>query len=272
MAIEPPLRQSPALLPPLDGDPHLPLYRRLYLAFAQQIARGAWRPGDSLPAETRIAELYRIAPGTVRKAIDELADRRLVDRRHGQGTFIARPNFDNAMLRFFRFRDDRGAPVLPESRILHRAVIRLPAALAQRWSIPEAEMIHLARERSWEGQVRLIEDIYLPAVPFAALLEADESAIGPLLYPAYERLCGQVVYGIEEDIVIRDAAGPDRARLGLGPGTLAVEIARIARNAVGEPLEWRLSRAEARRFRYHLALGMEGSDGARPHVPASMKA
>lgn len=250
-------------LPPLAGDPHLPLYRRLYQAFAEEIARGAWMPGDSLPAETRIAEIYRIAPGTVRKAIDELADRQLVDRRHGQGTFVTRPNFDNAMLRFFRFRDDRGGPVLPESRILTRAIIETPGWLSDRWPIPERELVHLRRQRSWEGAVRLVEDIFLPVPLFRPLITADEAEIGPLLYPAYERLCHQVVYGIEEDIVIRDATDADRQVLGLAAGDLVVEIARLARNAVGAPLEWRLSRAEARRFRYHLAHGAEPQGSPR---------
>jgi len=41
------------------------------------------------------------------------------------------------------------------------------------------------------------------------------------------------------------------------PEELIVRIERVARNAEGVPIEWRASRAQARRFRYRLS---EGSD------------
>jgi GntR family transcriptional regulator len=244
------------LPPPLEGDVHLPLYRRLYQTFARQIAAGDWKPGDGLPAETDIARCYAIAPGTVRRAMEDLAANGLIDRRHGRGTFVRRPNFDNAMLRFFRFRDATGAAFLPESRIIARQVIVPPAHVSERLGTT-AKVIHIVRHRLWDGAPRLIEDIYLPLARFRPLLSADADAIGPLLYPAYERLCGTVVFAIDEDIAMRDAAPEDAAALGLAPGDLVVRVERTARDATGVPIEWRLSRGEARRFRYRLTIGSE---------------
>jgi len=237
----------------LCGDSHLPLYRRLYLAFAEQIAAGVLKPGDSLPAEADIARRYTLAPGTVRRAMQDLADKGLIDRIHGRGTFVRRPNFDHAMLRFLRFRDSGGAVIHPESRIVARRIIPIPAQLGAKLATAERTVLHMVRHRLWDGAVRLIEDIYLPEHRFIRLLDASPEEVGPLLYPAYERLCGQLVCGIEEEIAMTEATAEDAAALGLAPGSLVVSIERLARDATGRPLEWRLSRAEAKRFRYRVS-------------------
>lgn len=239
----------------LSGDEHLPIYRRLYLALVEQIASGALKPGDSLPAEGDIARHYNIAPGTVRRAMQELADKGLIDRVHGRGTFVRRPNFDNAMLRFLRFRNAAGAVILPESRIVARRIIPIPEHLAAKLFTVERTVLHMVRHRLWDGAVRLVEDIYLPARRFRALLDASPQDIGPLLYPAYERLCGQLVCAIEEELAVTEATADDAHALGLAPGSLVVNIERSAKDAMGNPLEWRLSRAEAKSFRYNVSSG-----------------
>ncbi|MCA0423754.1 MAG: GntR family transcriptional regulator [Proteobacteria bacterium] len=241
--------------PPLEGDVHLPLYRRLYETFARRIAAGDWKPGDGLPAETGLAKIYRIAPGTVRRALDDLALNGLVERRHGLGTFVRRPNFDNAMLRFFRFRDKDGNAFLPESRIVSRKLVSTPPKVARQLGLTDPLVIKMVRHRLWDGVPRLVEDIFLPQDRFKPLLSVSEEMIGPLLYPAYEQLCGQVVFAIEEDISIADVTVDDAADLGLQTGDLTVSVERIARNATATPIEWRISRGEARRFRYQLTSG-----------------
>ncbi|MCS0502058.1 GntR family transcriptional regulator [Ancylobacter mangrovi] len=241
---------------PLEGDAHLPLYRRLYQTIAGRITSGDWRPGDALPAELDLARLYGVAPGTVRKAIDELVDDGLIERRHGSGTFIRRPNFDNMMVRFLLYRDPEGREIMPASHIISREIVPAPATIAHHLGMAEGEdVIRMVRHRHWEGAARLLEDIYLPPARFRPMIEHSPEEIGPLLYPAYERLCGQLVCFIEEEITILDATPEDAALLGLKDGDLVVAIERIAKNASGQPIEWRISRGEARRFRYRISVG-----------------
>ncbi len=244
---------APAI-PPLAGSAYLPLYRRLYETFAGMIAGGAWKPGDSLPAETEIARAYRMAAGTVRRAMDELVGNGLVERRQGLGTFVHRPNFDNAMLRFFRFRDAAGEAFVPESRIVSRGLADCQGPAAEALGLVGGQAIHLVRHRLWEGAVRLIEDIHLPPDRFAPLLAVSPADVGPLLYPAYERLCGQVVFAIDEKIAMTEAGADDAATLGLSPGDLVFRIERVARDATGAAIEWRVSRGDARRFRYQVSV------------------
>jgi DNA-binding transcriptional MocR family regulator len=44
-----------------------------------------------MPTEVGLAHDYNVSSGTVRKAIEELDDRGLVDRRQGRGTYVRDP-------------------------------------------------------------------------------------------------------------------------------------------------------------------------------------
>jgi GntR family transcriptional regulator len=112
----------------------------------------------------------------------------------------------------------------------------------------------MERHRHWEGAARLLEDIFLPPALFRGILDYTPEEIGPLLYPAYERLCGQLVCFIEEEITVRDVSRDDAAILQLKPDDLVVAIERLAKNASGSPIEWRISRGEARHFRYRISV------------------
>jgi len=235
----------------LDGDVHLPLYRRLQTTIARKISDGEYKPGFALPAELEVARIYDVAPGTARKAIEELVNEGLLERRHGAGTFVRRPDFNNSMLRFFHFRDARGKELTPESRIVSRTVEAASNALAAHLALSSGEkVIHLRRLRLWDGKPRLVEDIYLPFTLFHPIIDLTEAAIGPLLYPAYETHCGQLVSFVKEEISIADAVAEDAVVLGLPSNDMVVTIDRLAMNPSHTPIEWRRSRGEARRFHY----------------------
>jgi DNA-binding FadR family transcriptional regulator len=53
------------------------------------IAGDTYRVGDRLPAEGDLCRLFGVGRSTVREAMRVLANRGLVDVRHGEGTFVA---------------------------------------------------------------------------------------------------------------------------------------------------------------------------------------
>src|SRR5262249_50783472 len=116
------------------------------------------------------------------------------------------------------------------------------------------DVIQVVRHRHWEGAARLLEDIYLPPALFGKFLDFSPEEIGPLLYPAYERICGQLVCFIDEEITVRDVSEEDADILRLKSGDLVVAIERLAKNASGLPIEWRTSRGDARNFRYKISV------------------
>lgn len=233
-------------------DSRLPRYQRLRDQIAAEIAAQVWKPGEAIPAESELAVQYGLALGTVRRAMDVLAADGLVERVHGRGTFVRRPSFDKSLLRFLRLQAG-GPDKIPESRILDRSVEPLPEGVAQALALePGDQGIHMVRQRLIDHQVRMAEDIWLSKARFAPLLAVPSEDMGALLYPAYERLCGQSVAFAEETLFV-EIVGADHANVvGIAPGAAVVVIDRLARGYDGTPLEWRRSRAPAATFRYHV--------------------
>lgn len=239
--------------PAPQPDLRLPLYQRLRDAIAFQIARNVWRSGEPIPTEAELAATHRVAIGTVRKAIDVLVADGLVERQQGRGTFVRRPRFDRSLFRFFRHLGPDGSQAVPEGRILLREARPAPAAVREALG-PDAggEAIRLIRTRLLQGRPILSEEIWLPAARFAPLLETPLTEIGDLLYPAYERLCGEIVARAEETLTVGIADATDAERLGIAEGEPVVVIARLAFGFDARPIEWRVTRGAAKDFRYHI--------------------
>lgn len=63
-----------------------------YVHFSQLIMtlidEGTLKPGDKLPSETDLAKALPVSLGTVQKALTLLAQRRIINRKPGYGTFV----------------------------------------------------------------------------------------------------------------------------------------------------------------------------------------
>jgi GntR family transcriptional regulator len=234
-------------------DLRLPLYQRLRDEIAHQIARNVWRSGDPIPTEAELAAAHRVAIGTVRKAIDVLVADGLVERQQGRGTFVRRPRFDRSLFRFFRHLGPDGVPSVPEGRILLREACPAPETVRAALGLDaRGESIRLIRTRLLQGRPILAEAIWLPAGRFAPILKAPLTEIGDLLYPAYERLCGEIVARAEETLTIGIADAMDAGRLEIAEGDPVVVIERLAFGFDARPIEWRVTRGAAKDFRYHV--------------------
>lgn len=60
----------------------------MFLVLHDEIVRGAFEPGDPLPTEQALCEQFGVSRITVRRALADLADEGLIERRHGVGTFV----------------------------------------------------------------------------------------------------------------------------------------------------------------------------------------
>ncbi len=72
----------------LDKDNPLPLYYQLRMAILDLIASGELRPNEAIPSERKLAELYGVSRITVIKALNDLAQEGVLERRQGSGTFV----------------------------------------------------------------------------------------------------------------------------------------------------------------------------------------
>ena len=237
----------------LGYDERLPLYQRLREEMLAKIAAGEWTPGAPIPTEAELTRHYGVAIGTVRKAVDTLVNEGLLLRSQGRGTFVRRPNFDASLARFFRQVDASGGLEIPTSRILSKTLQKPSQGVTNALELGKGEqVVHMERLRMIEGRTLFHEDIWLPANRFGALMDVDPEDFGELLYPFYERQCGQCIASAKETLTVGAADGDMAATLSIEEGAPVVTIERIALGYDRSPLEYRLTRAAAEGFRYQI--------------------
>ena len=66
----------------------IPLYRQLADILGRKIRAGEYTPGERIPSEHRLAQVYGIGRPTARQATDYLVRKRLLVRRRGSGTYV----------------------------------------------------------------------------------------------------------------------------------------------------------------------------------------
>ena len=242
--------------PPTDAI-HPPLGLSRYAALAaslrQRVVSGAWPAGGALPSEQALAAAHGVALGTLRRALDLLADEGVVERVHGRGTFVRQALGGAPMLRFFRF--GRGEGEAPQSRIRARSIDVPPAEVAQALGCPPGERaLRLKRLRSLGGQPVLHEEIWLPLPRFAALAESDPATWGDLLYPLFAERCGVSVHRAV-DAISFGTLGAEHARaLRLPAGHPCARVQRLAHDLAGRCVEWRTSLGDALAFHYTVSI------------------
>ena len=70
-----------------DGT-RLPRYYPVYLTIRDWIFNGNYSSGAQLPTETELCDTFGVSRITVRKAVDLLAEDKLISREQGRGTFV----------------------------------------------------------------------------------------------------------------------------------------------------------------------------------------
>lgn len=79
---------SEPLLASIDRDSPIPIYHQIKTLICESIANGVWQPGDRIPTEHELCQMYDISRSPVRQALSELAREGILIRRPGLGTFV----------------------------------------------------------------------------------------------------------------------------------------------------------------------------------------
>ncbi len=228
-----------------------PLHRQLHDLMVARIATGEWSPGTYLPSETRLAEDYGVAVGTLRKALLDLAAEGVVVRRQGKGTVVASHETDAVLFRFFNLRRADGSRLRPESRVLGRERRTATAQEIAPLGLTEgADVICVTRVREGDGTPIIYEHVILDAVRFGAL-ETVPDSLPNTLYQLYQAQFGATVHRAQEAVVAAAARGRCAAELGVAEGTPVLQITRIALDYNGTPIELRVSWVATEALHYH---------------------
>jgi GntR family transcriptional regulator len=229
-----------------------PLYLQIKGLLVKSLEAREWRPGEAIPSEIDLAHRFNVSQGTVRKAIDALADDNLVVRRQGKGTFVATHTEERASLfRFLRIRRDDGADLMPVSRLLDVRRAKAPADVARLLGIKVGDaVLVLRRVLDYAGEPVVMDEITLPAALFRGLTKARYDAYRGSMYSFFESQFGVRMLKAEEKIraVAADAAAAEALGTEIGAPLLAVD--RVTLTYGDKPVEVRRGLCVTRGFHY----------------------
>lgn len=83
-----------------------PAYQQIKQYILQAIHRGDWRTGSAIPTEMRLAERFSVSRMTVNRALKELSEEKVLERRQGSGTFVAQQQFNHTFVEVRNIADD----------------------------------------------------------------------------------------------------------------------------------------------------------------------
>lgn len=147
-------------------------FRVVKAEIVRRIRAREWQAGSLIPPETQLAQDFGCARATVNRALRELAEEGLLDRRRRAGTRVSaepvrRARFDIPMIR--PEVEARGAAY--RYALIARAAVPAPGWLAAALGLPEgAPVLHVAAMHYAGSAPHAHEDrwINLAAVPEAA--------------------------------------------------------------------------------------------------------
>lgn len=238
--------------PSSDGRPDArPLYAQVESILNARIAAGEWQPGHALPSEPELAQELGVSHGTVRKALDALERRHLIERRQGKGTFVARQTSERARFHFFPIRDLQSRQVEPTSTAL--SLVTTPATEEERAAmhLPADALLHRVRRlRAKDGVPFMLDETSMPAAVFPDFTVPAGREPMDELYVVYQKRYGVTVVRSEE-LLSADGASPEVAAvLEMPVGAPVLIMERRTWDASGRMVERRTSWLNTARHRY----------------------
>lgn len=156
-------------------------FRAIKADILRRISGGEWPPGSLLPNELALAREFQAARATVSRAMRELVDDGIVERKRKAGTRVRPIPLRQVRLDIPLVRVEvEGRGAVYRYRLLASAVEPVPGWLQARLDLrAKGEMLHLLCLHLSDGHPYQVEDrwINLGAVPRAR--EVDFSAIDP---------------------------------------------------------------------------------------------
>ena len=212
-------------------------YRRVADDLRARIARGEVAPSGQLASEAALGAEYAVSRVTVRKALDLLRERGLVESRRGAGWFVAGGSFRQP-LALGSFRHAASAVAESGHRMVRRVVgfgwepVPPLVAAALRLETGE-EVLHARSVRSVEDRPLDLVAEWVPG-DLAGSLSRDDAA-DPGIWGGLGR-DGHPVASVRQTITATVAGPEHTTTLGVAAGDPLLVVRRLARDAAGRPL------------------------------------
>ncbi len=238
----------------------IPLYYQIRENLRDLILSNRFAPGEAIPSERELSQIYQVNRLTVRQAVTELVNEGLLRRQHGVGTFVAEPKITQNMPGLLGFTDRMlQAGHRPSSRLIK--IQDMPAT--DRVSRPlrlaaGMHVIKLVRLRLADDEPFMIETTFLPYHLFPDLASHDLEHQS--LYHVMAKGYGVQVVEADEIIEPVTLTAYEAELLETEANRLALLVEGTIYTHNRQPIEFTKSIVRGDKARYHFRIHRSGSD------------
>jgi GntR family transcriptional regulator len=229
------------------------LYFQLHQHLVERIRAGEFGPGDPLPTEKELGDQYGVSRITVRRALDALADERLISRRRGVRTFVVEPPVKSVVLTgslddVLSYGSNLSLKLLSKEQVDPSPLVAQSLGLGPGERVVRFEVI-----ASSGGEPFAHAEFFLPAAVGALVEDADLREHVPIL-KEIERKLGRRITRADQTV---EPAMADRVMadyLGMKPRSPLLKVVRTYYSESGGPVKTDIVRYNPERYRYTVQL------------------
>ena len=244
----------------VDRMQAVPLYHQIFLQLREEITSGERAYGSRLPTEQALSEQFKVSRITARRALDELAENRFVERKRRVGTTVifrspAKPfqgNIDQAIESLLNFGRSTKVKLLEVDHVPVRPPIDEALQLE-----PGTEVLRVVRVRLFDGE---------PVGHFVSFIPSDiaqhmtraKLKSTPMLTLIEE--AGVHIGGAHQTIsaTLADAALSSVLQVDIGSPIL--RVTRTVEDKQGRPVQHILAQFRPDKYQIRLDLNSPGVD------------
>jgi GntR family histidine utilization transcriptional repressor len=156
-------------------------FREVRDAILGRIRARTWRPGEIIPGEIALAEEFGCARATVNRALQELVDAGIIDRKRRAGTRVSASPVRQARLAIPLVRSEiERAGKTYRYRLAKREIKPAPAWLRDKLKLSEtARVLHLKCQHFADATPFQFEDRWIVLATIPAAEKVDFGSISP---------------------------------------------------------------------------------------------
>ncbi|MEM1236784.1 MAG: GntR family transcriptional regulator [Pseudomonadota bacterium] len=205
----------------MDDRGSLPKHMQISELLMREVASGRLADGARLPPEREMATDLQISVGTLRRALDNLTERGLLERVQGSGNYVRARGDVRSIYAFFRL-DVPGGGGLPTAHVLSAEAVARPEGLETEGG--QGEVLRIRRLRLLDDKPAALEEIWLDTPGAAELGPGD---LSESLYLTFQRELGIAIDRTEDRVSVGEVPDWGRGQLDLVPGAACGYVRRL---------------------------------------------
>jgi GntR family transcriptional regulator len=214
----------------------VPLYYQLKEEIKKKILNGTYKENDLIPSERELGEQFNLSSTTVRRALNDLVQERLLERKAGKGTFVRMSKVKRDLRKVLGFTANmQEMGLFPSTTVLSKNIVPANNFARQRLGLEKkATVVRIKRLRLANDVPMMLETRYIRADLCPGIEKLDLSSS---LWEVFEGVYHHKPYRHTQNVTITKFSGPQAALFGLEGGALAFLINGVTYIKDGQPIE-----------------------------------